>query len=242
MVRINLLPVRVSKKKEAGLQQLVLLALILVLGVLGNWYAHSTRDAELVTKQKKIASTKKDIEALDRTIGQVKSLAADKADLKKKLDTLEVLKKGRSGPVRMLDDLATITPKRLWLTKLDEKGGKITFEGTGGTIDDVSELMKKLKDSKYFADVELKKTETKVVSGMKVVHFTLTATPKYAPAVEPAAAAGKGGASPRPGRPASRRRGGRRWISWSASRRPPPDSRSAGCSGWWPSSPSSTCS
>jgi hypothetical protein len=37
MIRINLLPARVSKKKQAGKQQLVLFALVLVAGLVANY-------------------------------------------------------------------------------------------------------------------------------------------------------------------------------------------------------------
>ena len=47
MVRINLLPVRVSRKKEAGKQQLILFALVLVLGVLGNYLWAASRAGAL---------------------------------------------------------------------------------------------------------------------------------------------------------------------------------------------------
>ena len=34
-------------------------------------------------------------------------------------DYLDKLKQGRSGPVRMLDELASVTPRQLWLTGVD---------------------------------------------------------------------------------------------------------------------------
>ena len=41
---------------------------------------------------------------------------------------------------------------------MEEKGGAVSFGGSALSIDDVSEFMSKLKQSKYFSNVELKKT------------------------------------------------------------------------------------
>jgi type IV pilus assembly protein PilN len=199
MVRINLLPVRVSKKKEAGKQQLILFALVLVLGVLGNYLWASSRADALAAKQAAVQRTKNEIAQLDRIIGEVKNIKEQQAQLREKLVVLARLKTARTGPVKMLDELATLTPKRLWLRKLDEKAGAVTLDGTAATIDDVSELMAALKGSTQFRSVELKKTSAKVENGFRVVDFTLTATVAYAappappPGAKVAAAPGKKG-------------------------------------------------
>jgi type IV pilus assembly protein PilN len=192
MVRINLLPVRVSKKKEAGKQQLVLFAVLLVAGIVGNVIWTENRAGELKKKQANVAKTRADVARLDQIIGEVTSLKAQQEELKKKLDVLDTLKKGRTGPVKMLDELAQITPKRLWLRKMEEKEGAVTFDGTAASNFDVSQFMENLLASKFFGDVELKKVSAKTDKGFKSVEFTITATAKYA-AKEDAAAAGAPG-------------------------------------------------
>jgi len=199
MVRINLLPVRVSKKKEAGRQQLVLFAVLLVLGLVGNYLWSSARAADLNARQAKLARTREDIAQLDRIIGEVKNIKTGQAELQQKLDVLDRLKAGRTGPVRMLDELATITPRQLWLSKVDEKGGAVTFTGSALSIDDVSAFMGALKVSKFFDRVELKKTTAVAPDaksgGQRLVTFEITAGAKYSPEAAPpsgAAAKGKG--------------------------------------------------
>jgi type IV pilus assembly protein PilN len=184
MVRINLLPVRVSKKKEAGKQQLLLFVVVLVAGVLANGFFHQQRAGELEALQKRVAKTRADIAQLDKIIGEVKSIREEQKQLQDKLDVLDKLKQGRTGPVRMLDELAGLIPRRLWLTKMEEKAGKVTFTGGATSVEDVSQFMQGLKTSTYFADVELRKTDAKDAKGLKTVEFTITATAKYAPGVE----------------------------------------------------------
>lgn len=182
MVRINLLPVRVSKKKAAGKQQLILLAVVIVAGFAGNAVWAMSRAADLEARQAKIRKTRDEIAQLDRIIGEVKNIKDQQAALREKLDILAQLKAKRSGPVRVLEALATVTPKRLWLTKMEEKGGAMTFTGSAATIDDVSEFMTALKGNPHFSTVELQKTSAATTpKGLEYVDFTMTAAVAYAP-------------------------------------------------------------
>jgi type IV pilus assembly protein PilN len=192
MIRINLLPVRVSKKKAAGKQQLILFALVVVLGYAVNFVWVSSRGAELKSLNNKARATQEEIAQLDRIIGEVKNIKDQQAALREKLDTLDRLKANRTGPVKVLDALATVTPKRLWLTRMEEKGGTLSFTGSASTIDDVSEFMTALKANPHFTSVELTKTAAATSAQRKLdyVDFTLTATVSYAPTA--AAAPGKG--------------------------------------------------
>jgi type IV pilus assembly protein PilN len=195
MIRINLLPVRVSKKKAAGKQQLLLFALLVVAGYAGNFVWASTRAADLAARQARVRSTKEEIAQLDRIIGEVKNIKEQQAALREKLDILAQLKANRSGPVRVLAGLAELTPKRLSLTKLDEKGGAITFTGAAATIDDVSEFMSALKANPHFRAVELTKTTSVTATqgrALEYVEFALTATVSYAPPTAAVAAAPQG--------------------------------------------------
>lgn len=204
MIRINLLPVRVSKKTIAGKQQLLLFGLIVVLGLILNLLWQQSRAADLRSREAKLKRTQEDIAQLEKIIGEVKNIKAQQAALKEKLDILEKLKAGRSGPVRMLDELATITPKRLELKKMEEKaGGALQFDGSAGSIDDVSAFMSALKASTYFTAVELKKTTAATRKAFRIVDFTITATTSYAPTATAAAgAAGRPAGAPQtPGAP-----------------------------------------
>jgi len=193
MIHINLLPVRVSKKKAAGKQQLVLFAVLVVGGFVGNFLWAQTRAADLKVRVAKIAKTRDEIAQLDRIIGEVKDIKDQQAALREKLDILAQLKAGRTGPVRVMDALATLTPKRLWITKVEEKGGAATITGQAVTIDDVSTFMSALKGNPHFGTVELAKTAANIGGKVEIVDFTLSAAILYAPKKpapgEPAAAA-----------------------------------------------------
>ncbi len=195
MIRINLLPVRVSKKATAGKQQIALFVVLIVAGYVGNFLWAQSRASELKTRVQKVQKTREEIVQLDRIIGEVKNIKEQQAALREKLDILADLKASRSGPVRVMDALATLTPKRLWITKLEEKGGAATITGQATTFDDVSNFMTALKGNPQFSNVELSKTAAaSPVAGrrMDLVDFTLTLQIQYA--LKPAVAAAPAGA------------------------------------------------
>jgi type IV pilus assembly protein PilN len=190
MIRINLIPVRVSKKKQAGSQQLAIAAAVLVLALAGNFWWSSSRASALGAREDKVRRTKAEIAQLEKIIGEVNDIKQQQAAVKDKLAILDKLKAGRTGPVRLLDELATITPKRLWLKKMDEKGKSVTFEGTAATIEDVSAFMTALGKSEHFSAIELKKTAAKNEAKYRAVDFTVTAKADYTPGPKLVAAAG----------------------------------------------------
>jgi type IV pilus assembly protein PilN len=85
----------------------------------------------------------------------VNEFTAKKKELEDKLQIIDQLRKGKTGPVRALDDLAREIPNRVWLTKVEEKGGSVTFEGQAVDHEDVSSFMKSLQKSKYFTNIVL---------------------------------------------------------------------------------------
>jgi type IV pilus assembly protein PilN len=156
MIRINLLPVRAAKKREFGRQQIVLFALVLVLAAIGNYFWYSKVDAELTGLDHSIANTRAQIAQLEKTIGEVKSIKEDKKALEDKLKILDTLKKGRTGPVRVMDDLATIIPPKVWIKEYQETGGAVAMSGQASSYEDLSAFSKKLKESKHFSNVNIK--------------------------------------------------------------------------------------
>lgn len=189
MIRINLLPVRVSKKKVAGKNQLIFFALAVVLALICNFWWSKSRSDEVAVREATVKRTRAEIAQLEKIIGEVKDIKEQQAAVKDKLAVLDKLKAGRQGPVRVMDELSALMPKRLWLKKLDEKGGAVTFDGTAASIDDVSALLSGLKRSQYFSNPELHRTSARSEGKLRIVDFTMTSGVNYTPAVQVAAAA-----------------------------------------------------
>lgn len=144
MIRINLLPVRAVKKREMGRQVLALYAAVLIAAVVGNYLWYANRDSELQKANQGIAQTRAKIAELEKVIGEVTNINARKAEVEKKLAVLDTLRKGRNGPVRMLDALSSAMPKKVWLKDFVEASNSVTINGSAVSHDEVAELMRGL--------------------------------------------------------------------------------------------------
>ncbi|MBF5044246.1 PilN domain-containing protein [Aggregicoccus sp. 17bor-14] len=144
MIRINLLPVRAVKKREMGRQLLVLFAVVLVGAGVFNYLWLSNREAEQARNAQRIADTNAKIANLEKVIGEVKNINARKAEVERKLAVLDDLRKGRSGPVRMLDALASAMPKKVWLKSFAEANNNVAITASAASHDDVAEFMRGL--------------------------------------------------------------------------------------------------
>lgn len=144
MIRINLLPVRAVKKREMGRQVLALYAAVLIAAVVGNYFWYADRDGELQKANQGIAQTRAKIAELEKVICEVTNINARKAEVEKKLAVLDTLRKGRNGPVRMLDALSSAMPKKVWLKDFVEASNSVTINGSAVSHDEVAELMRGL--------------------------------------------------------------------------------------------------
>jgi type IV pilus assembly protein PilN len=106
---------------------------------------------------------------------QVEGFKNKKSEIEQKLEVIQRLERSRSGPVHILDELASRTPERVWLTSLTATGGKIELEGMSLDNELVALFLTALNDSAYFANVELKTTELKTVDSLKLNTFRIVA-------------------------------------------------------------------
>ena len=144
MIRINRLPVRAKVRPNAGRQVLALFAFVLVGAGVGNYMWYADRNGVVEKQAEGLANTKRRIADLDKTIGEVKNINTRKTEVEKKLAVLDELRRGRSGPVRMLDALSTSLPKKAWIKAFNEERGSVKLTGSAVSHDDVAELMRNL--------------------------------------------------------------------------------------------------
>jgi type IV pilus assembly protein PilN len=174
MTRINLLPVRAGKKKETVNQQIAVL-LISTLGVavvLAVVYGMTV--AKVKTTQQEITSSQQEIELLKKKIGEIDNLKKLQAEVKKKLDVLNQLRREKSGPASRMAILSDTVPDKLWLTKYAENGVNVAISGIAFNEELLATFMRNLQASEEYGNVELQVSEQNDVSGTKVKRFDLT--------------------------------------------------------------------
>ena len=129
MIKINLLPVRAARRKETARNELILggvvLALALVLFVIWN----QALGGQIATKEREIRATEQKLKDLEKVLKEIEVFKKRKRDLEKKVGVIDRLEKNRLGPVRVLDDLSTAIPDRVFIKSFKTKGRTITMTG-----------------------------------------------------------------------------------------------------------------
>lgn len=237
MIRINLLPVRASRRQEAVRTELILFGMAAAAVVLALGVFH-------VAQMARVNSVRAENVVLDQEITRFKEIATEveqaealKAELEKKLGVIKQLKANRAGPVHMLEELSLATPEKLQILSLNEEKGKVQLEGLAVSNDLISQFLTNLENSEYFDDVYLNTIEQVEKEGVKLKSFSITArlvvpgtTLAAAPAEAPAAGGGKapagGGKAPAGGSkaPAAPAAGGAAPAPEGAATPPPPPS------------------
>jgi type IV pilus assembly protein PilN len=170
MIRINLIAADRDRAKRRGVgtgvglgaaQQKITLACILILAVaalgIGSWYwslrLQSRRiEADIVTSEQETAR-------LRTVIKQVQEFEARRAQLQLRVGLIEELRKGREGPVHMLDEISRSVPNLLWLTEVKQQGADLAITGKCLSLTALSDFADNLKATGYFKSVEILETE-----------------------------------------------------------------------------------
>lgn len=179
MIRINLLPFRAARKKENIRRQLTIFALSVVFLLVVMAYYYMKLSTTLSNLKKEEQQIRVELAGYKKTIERINSLEKKIAEIRKKLDVIKDLEKKKTGPVLLLDQIATAVPKeKLWLTSLDEKKGKLTLNGTAMDNETVAVFMTNLENSELITSVDLKSTRLRSLPKYKlsVSDFSLECT------------------------------------------------------------------
>ena len=176
MLEINLLPVREARRRAGLRQQVVELmgALFITMGII--YFVHDGLSSKVELAKVRVQQMDNDIKQFKPQLDQVASFRKKKGQLEKKIDIIEGLDRARSGPVRVLSELASRTPHRLWLKTVDAKGTTLTMKGQSLDNELVALFLRGLDESPYFTNVDLDGTKLKTQGDLRVVEFGIRAT------------------------------------------------------------------
>ncbi len=175
MIRINLLPVREARRKAGVQQQIAMLAATLVGAIALSVGVHQWVGGKISSAQARIQGLERQLEQFAPQQAQVAEFKAKKAEIEQKLEVIADLERSRSGPVRIMEELAGSIPERVWLTELSADDGKISLSGMSLDNELVASFLTELGESPYFGQVELQSTELRTVEALKLNTFEIQA-------------------------------------------------------------------
>jgi type IV pilus assembly protein PilN len=206
MIRINLLPIKAAKRREAGQKQLLGGIVIITLTLVGIIVFHGTQAKALGELRDHNQQVSREIARLKAEMGDYEVIKAQRDELIRQRDAIRRLQANRSGPTYMMRELSDIlTPgkgptfnkeqyeeaikrdpnagfnpnwdtRRAWLISYVESSHAVTIKGGAKSDEDVAEFLKRLKVSAFFSDVYWKQTQPEVDTKLNVSFVTFDVT------------------------------------------------------------------
>ena len=178
MIRMNLLPREEKAQRDVSLpfkvaDLVIPIAMLAAVALVMAGTVMSQRMA-ITSLGKSITDVEAQSRALAPQIERVNRLAQERAELDLRLGVINKLEKGRTGSVRLMDELARCIPDHLWLSSANQEGTTINLEGMTFSNLVVSDFMSRLERSPMFANVELTVAERASMSDRDVVKFQVS--------------------------------------------------------------------
>lgn len=175
MIRINLLPIKQLKKRQRLKNEVILFGiglfcLLVVLGLVGM--SQAKRIVKLKAESAALTAEKQQYQAI---IAQIEKIKNDQLLLETKLGVIKSLKVNSQLSVRVLDEIANITPtSRLWITSLNVASGKVSLAGTALDNATIANFMDDLDASPFFSNTELSSSAMVTIANQRLKSFGLT--------------------------------------------------------------------
>lgn len=173
MIKINLLgdSTKIDHTNRYIVFSFVILAL-LVIGACYRLYDQSTGTVSNLTAE--VTNLEEKLAGLKKRTAVVKDLEANKELIRQKLLVLAKLKKNRSGPVKVLDELNVAIPETIWVSSIEEGGTSLSLTGKALDNQNIAMLIQNLQASPYFDNIDL--VESKQMYYSKITG-NITSTP-----------------------------------------------------------------
>lgn len=166
MIKVNLFPFRAARIKENIRRQVTIYLLSMIFLILASSYFYLDLNNKVNTLREERDVKQKELDSFKDTNMKIAALKKTIADVEVKLKTIKRLEKGKTGPVKLLDDIAMSVPEdKLWLTTLKEQKGTLILDGTAMDNETVADFMDRLQNTKSISSVQLVRTRQKKIPG-----------------------------------------------------------------------------
>ena len=176
MIKVNLFPFRAARIKENIRRQVTIYLLSMIFIILASSYFYLDLNNKVNTLREERDVKQKELDSFKDTNIKIAALKKTIAAVEVKLKTIKRLEKGKTGPVKLLDDIAMSVPEdKLWLTTLKEQKGTLILDGTAMDNETVADFMDRLQNTKSINSVQLVRTRQKKIPGfdLSVKDFSL---------------------------------------------------------------------
>ena len=173
MIRINLIPVEETQRAAGRRHDVAIGVLVLAVMVFGLVSAHLWQSIRMAAARHDIRRITEEIKAIEGPYAESLKIDQQKQELREKLRVIGQLEAKKVGPVRILADLSSATPDKLWLTEFADSNGTLKLTGLGVDEQTVADFLRKLGTLPFFQTVDLDETSQVDQGGVKLKKFVI---------------------------------------------------------------------
>jgi type IV pilus assembly protein PilN len=189
MIRINLLPIKQDRRREAARNQVLLGVVTVVVEIAVFAFMYLDLGSEIDTQQNQNSIIEADVRRIQAQIQDHQQILKEIAEFEKRQAAINGLQDARTGPVHVMLELSNILSKRgtpnidkvkyrelvrldptagydedwdyrrLWISSFSEKDREVVIDGQALTHEDVAEFLRRINLSRFFVKSELVSTD-----------------------------------------------------------------------------------
>ncbi|PCK09409.1 MAG: pilus assembly protein PilN [Alteromonadaceae bacterium] len=159
MAQINLLPWREEHRREKKKEFLIQLAIVCILGVLASYVWIQSVEASLRSQSSRNNIIQSEISVLEKQVTEIKNLKKERKQLLDRMKVIQDLEGKRAIIVHYFDEFANAVPDGIYVTSFKRVGDMLFVEGVSESNNRVAAFMRKLDESEWFSEPNLKSVE-----------------------------------------------------------------------------------
>lgn len=184
MIRINLLPVREIKRRNAIKNQLLIFLIGMVLFYVLLTLIGTIQFNKISKNEKQINLLQQEKQKYTATLNEIKKLEEEKKLIETRIGVIKQLKASSSSTVHILDEVANLIPnRRMWLSGMSQNGASLKISGMALDNQTIAKFMDDLEGSQFVENVALSNSSMKQYADRNLKSFSLTGN-ATTPAVE----------------------------------------------------------
>ena len=174
MILINLIPYREARRLLNLKTILILWGITAVVGIGIAFGVDSHLLQKMDERNAELKAHETTIEILDKKLGEIKTLKSRAKLIKKRMKLINDLSKERNLSIRILDEITTTIPEKIWVTRMETKKGTFSVTGLAMSNAMVADFMDRLARSPFFSNIHLGRVSQVSQKGDKLKQFILS--------------------------------------------------------------------
>lgn len=189
MIRINLLPHRIAKRRQRRQQFYALAAGMVLLGALIGFGVHMIYAGHIERQEARNAFLKQEIARVDRDIAEIRGLREQIDAMLARKQVIESLQGTRAETVHLFNELAQRLPDGVYLKSTKQTGRQVRVVGLAQSNARVSHFMRNVEASAFLEQPRLIEAKAVTQDNRRLSEFTLDIAIRPPVEAEPEAAA-----------------------------------------------------